>query len=306
MTAEIDRRVEELASRQLGHFSVRQVLLLQGTRRMVAHRRSTGRWQSAGDGVLRLLGSPETFEASVMAAVLGARCTACASHRCAARLHGQPGFGEVIEITALAGSHIRRVGVLQHRSNLLPAHHVQLISGIPVTTLARTLFDLSAVIRAERLARAIDTALGRGSLTLVDPSRVARDMGTRGRRRATVIRSILEARGDGFVAPASVLEQEFVDLITAGELPQPDRQVDLGDDDGWIGRVDFLYRDSRIVIETDGKEHHTALLDRMADADRDRRLTAAGWRVLRFAWFDIVHRPEWTLDRLRAAMRSPA
>ena len=168
-----------------------------------------------------------------MATLLGTRCSGCASHRCAARLHGEPGFGEIVDL-----------------------------------------------------------------------SRVARDLGTRGRRRSTVIRSILEARGDDFVAPASVLEHEFVDLITSSGLSQPDRQVDLGDADGWIGCVDFVYREHRIVIETDGKEHHTALLDRTADAERDRRLTAAGWQVVRLTWFDIVHRPRWTLDRLRSLMQT--
>ncbi len=270
---------------------------------MVAHRRATGRWESAGDGVLRLLGSPSTFEARVMATLLGTRCSGCASHRCAARLHGEPGFGEIVEISTRTGSYVRRPGVIQHRSNVLPDHHVQRIHGIPVTTVARTFFDLSAVLRPARLARAVDTAFGRGSLTLVDLSRVARDLGARGRRRSTVIRSILEARGDDFVAPASVLEHEFVDLITSSGLSQPDRQVDLGDADGWIGCVDFVYREHRIVIETDGKEHHSALLDRTADAERDRRLTAAGWQVVRLTWFDIVHRPRWTLDRLRALMQ---
>ena len=53
MATDLDRRVEELASRQLNHFSVQQVLLLNGNRDDVKHRVSTGRWQHSRRGVLR-------------------------------------------------------------------------------------------------------------------------------------------------------------------------------------------------------------------------------------------------------------
>ena len=170
-----------------------------------------------------------------------------------------------------------------------------------MTTLARTLFDLSAVVRTERVARAIDTALARKQVTLIELSRTARDLGARGRRKSTVVRNILIERGEDFVAPASELEHEFVALIETSNLPQPARQVDLGDDDGWIGRVDFVYRDERIVIETDGREHHSSLLDRRVDAERDRRLRASGWTVLRFGWVEVVHDPKRTVARIARA-----
>lgn len=266
MTAEIDRRVEELASKQLGHFSVRQVLLHQGTMTMVRRRRESGRWQSRGYGVLALLGTPDSFDRRVIAAVLAAPCPAFASHRCAATLLGLPGYGERLELTVRRTSELRRPGLEAHRSNLLPDHHVTVVNCVPVTTVARTLFDLSAVVRPQRLARTVDTALARRMVTLMDLSGIARDLGVRGRRRSTAIRQILLDRGDDFAAPETEIEQEFVDLIAGSVLPQPDRQVTLGDSDGVIGRVDFLHRRARLVIETDGREHHTSLLDRQAAA----------------------------------------
>lgn len=45
----------------------------------------------------------------------------------------------------------------------------------------------------------------------------------------------------------------------------PDRQVDLGVD-AWQARVDFLYRLLRLVVEIDSARHHSAKLDREADA----------------------------------------
>ena len=298
MAAEIDRRVEELASKQLGLFSVRQVLLLDGTNEMIDHRRASGRWQARGRGVLGLLGTPESFERRVFAEILRAAGIPAASHRCAARLHGYTGYRESIELTVRRGVHIRRPGVLCHTSTVLPPHHVVRVRDVPTTSVARTLFDLTSVVRPFRVARTLDTALAKRQTTLVELSRVARDLHARGRRKSTVVRGILEERGEDFVAPATELEQEFVALIAASGLPQPGRQVDLGSDLAWIGRVDFVYRAERVVVETDGKENHSALLDRQADATRDAALIAAGWVVLRFGWFDIVHDRTRTLATL--------
>lgn len=299
MTAEIDRRVEELASNQLGLFAVRQVLLLNGTSRMVAHRRSTGRWEPRGRGVLALLGTPQSFERRVLAEILATEAPLYGSHRCAARIAGLPGFPEMLEFTTAGTTQVRRPAVRAHRSKLLPASHVEVRGSIPVTTVARTLFDLSAVVRPERVARALDTALARRLVTLVEMTRVARDLARRGRRKVTVIRSILLERGADFVAPHSELEALFVDLLSERGVRQPSRQVDLGSDLAWIGRVDFAYRRERIVIEVDGREHHSALLDRRSDAVRDTALTAAGWLVLRFSWWDVVHDGAKTVATLR-------
>ena len=289
MTAEIDRRVEELASKQLGLFSVRQVLLLGGSYTSIRCRRASGRWRSRRRGVLALLGTPDTFDRRVLAEILATRDPLYASHRCSARLAGLPGFPPILEFTADEGTQTQRRGIVQHRSRALPAAHVEVRNSVPVTTMARTLFDLTAVVRPERVARALDTALARRLVTLLEISRVARELGARGRRKVTVIRGILRERGKDFVPPHSELEAEFVDLLTAWDVPQPSRQVSLGDELAWIGRVDFVYRHERIVIEVDGREHHSSFLDRRADAERDAALRAAGWLVLRFTWWDVVH-----------------
>lgn len=105
------------------------------------------------------------------------------------------------------------------------------------------------------------------------------------------MRALLMERGPTYVPPASELEARFIALACAEGLSQPERQVDLGDADSWIGRVDFVFRASRLVVEVDSSEFHDGLLDRRSDAERDRRLTADGWAVLRFRWHDVVDRP---------------
>jgi len=126
------------------------------------------------------------------------------------------------------------------------------------------------------------------------------DLAGRGRSGVAVMRSILDERDTHYVAPASELEQLFVELVGAAGLPPPVRQLDVGDDQGWIGRVDFAYPRIGLLIELDGRRFHSALLDRMTDQRRDERMLAGGWRqVLRLSWFDVVHRPGEGLALLR-------
>ena len=124
-------------------------------------------------------------------------------------------------------------------------------------------------------------------------------MATRGRPGIAVIRAILEAREPGYVAVESELEARFVELVRRAGLPEPRRQLQTGDASSWIGRVDFAYPEARLVVEVDGRRHHTAMLDRESDRARDNRLVAAGWRVVRFTWKDLTSRSAWVVTLLR-------
>jgi very-short-patch-repair endonuclease len=86
-------------------------------------------------------------------------------------------------------------------------------------------------------------------------------------------------------------------------VPLPEAQVALSDHRGWIGTVDFAWRDQRLVVETDGREFHDSLTDRENDERRDRELEAVGWTVLRFNWNDVTKRPT---SVVRTVMRALA
>jgi very-short-patch-repair endonuclease len=74
-----------------------------------------------------------------------------------------------------------------------------------------------------------------------------------------------------------------LDCVSKAGLPAPAKQVVLGDELP-IGRVDFVYEQSRLVIELDGRRWHEALLDAERDKVRDARLTANGRRPMRVTW----------------------
>jgi hypothetical protein len=185
---------------------------------------------------------------------------------------------------------------------LLPERHTTDRLAIPVTTPARTLFDLAGVIHPGRVERALDHALSTGLARLGQVQVVFAELARRGRRGTATMRELLDVRGEGYVAPSSELEALARTVFAAAGLPEPSAEVDLGDDDDWIGRVDLVFLPERLVVELDSMRHHSALLDRLSDTDRTRRLRAAGWRVKRVSWWDLVERPEEIVAEVRGLL----
>ncbi len=66
-----------------------------------------------------------------------------------------------------------------------------------------------------------------------------------------------------------------------------------------IGRVDLVVGD-RLVLELDGQEYHSGPVAFAADRDRDAKLAALGFVVLRFSYWQVVH--DWAA--VEAAIRS--
>ncbi len=112
----------------------------------------------------------------------------------------------------------------------------------------------------------MDTALSRKLVSRASMGRVLDDLAEHGRSGTVLFRTLLEERPEEYVAPESELEARFIELTRRHGLREPERQVDLGDADGWIGRVDFLFRGARLVVEVDGAEYHDGLVDRRVDA----------------------------------------
>ena len=126
-------------------------------------------------------------------------------------------------------------------------------------------------------------------------------MAGRGRQGTSVMHKVLLKRGPGYIAPESELEARFIDLLEEYGIPLPAKQVNVGGDE-WIGRIDFIYRHARLIIELDGRVGHDAELDRTRDRLRDRGLTAAGWRVMHVKWEDLVLDPAGVVADLCAAL----
>ena len=238
-----------------------------------------------------------------MAAVLDAGPGAVASHTSAAALWRLPGFLVTpVHVSRKKGTaNCRSTLAMVHRPCLLPESHVTSVGDIPVTSLPRTLFDLAGQVHPARAERAVASVVGKSPAVLPVLHALLDELGEHGRDGVALMRTVLEERPIGYVAPASGLERRFIRILAEAGEPPLDRQVDLGGHE-WIGRVDFVDRDARLVVEIDSATHHSSTLDRERDRQRDQALLAAGWQaVVRISEEEVWHRPTEAVAMVRRA-----
>jgi very-short-patch-repair endonuclease len=150
----------------------------------------------------------------------------------------------------------------------------------------------------------MDDAIAR-SMSIGKLEQVLARLGGRGRGGTVLFRALLDARGEGFVATESELEDLLFAVLLRFGLPLPSKQVVLGGDLP-VGRVDFVYLGRRIVIEADSRKHHSALLDAERDRWRDLELAADGFTVVRVTWRQLIDEPERFIAALKRLLARSA
>jgi very-short-patch-repair endonuclease len=298
---QIDPQVLAVAERQHGIFTTAQARSAGVDQHRESRLVADGRWESLGLGLLRVVGAPQTWSQALWLGVLEAPPGSGVSHWSAAQVQGLPGRRRLDEVHVLAQhdlDHRARRSTL-HQTRYLPPEHLTTVDGIPCTTVARTIFDLARTEAAEWIGILLDAGLHRCGMTveqMVDTTLALAKRGRTGTRKMRVL--VSERMRDGYVPTESVLEGEFVSLCRARSLPEPERQVLIGDDEQAIGRVDFFYRPG-LVVELDGRAYHAGLLQQRKDEARDERLKALGVDVLRLTWFEVVRDPAKTASKVR-------
>ena len=82
----------------------------------------------------------------------------------------------------------------------------------------------------------------------------------------------------------SEAEIAFLELVRSAGLPAPETNVNV------VGHeVDFLWREQKLIVEVDGFAYHSSREAFERDRRRDARLQAAGFRVIRFTYLQIVN-----------------
>jgi very-short-patch-repair endonuclease len=209
-----------------------------------------------------------------MAAVLACGPKSLASHQTAAELWGiratRPGPVEISAPTSVAQA---PTGVRLHRRRSLAQTDRSLCRSIPLTTAARTLADLAPRLKLTALEAAVNEANNRD---LIDPERLRRTLDhMSGQRGVSALRRLLDRRT--FRLTVSELERRFLRLVRSAGLPTPQTGVRVN---GF--RVDFLWPDLGLVVETDGLRYHRTPAQQATDRRRDQVHTAAGLTTLRF------------------------
>jgi very-short-patch-repair endonuclease len=67
-------------------------------------------------------------------------------------------------------------------------------------------------------------------------------------------------------------------------------------------RRDFVWREQRLVVETDGYRWHSTKEAQLRDRRRDRELTALGWRPVRFTYEEVAFEPARVGSELSALL----
>lgn len=291
-----DATLAELARRQWGVVSVEQLRALGFGRSAVTRRVRAGRLHRLYRGVYAVGHVHLGRDGRRLSAVLACGEGAVLSHRSAAAHWGLLQTNQArVDVTARRGR--REVaGIRLHWSRSLTAQDTTTNEGMPITSIARTLLDLAATVRSDRLERALAQA---ERLRLYDQAAIAdvlsRSDGHRGRA------ALARATAREPKLTRSELEAIFVRLVRQAGLPEPQSNLPLAAPDHPRLEPDFYWPTHRLVVETDGWGTHGTRAAFQTDRRRDASLVAAGWRVMRFTYDDVVREGPTVVRRLRAA-----
>jgi hypothetical protein len=241
--------------------------------------------------------NPLSTRGRYLAAVMACGPGAALSHRSAADLRAiRPSSGR-IEVTVPAVARVIE-GVPVHRTRMLDPQDFTVLDGIPITSVARTLLDLAAVLRPPDLEVAIDRAERSGLFDLnavVDVLKRAR-----GKKGAKALRRAVASYEPS--TQKSELERNFKRLLrTAPDIRTPFFNA-LIDGETGTHEVDAHWTAQKLAVQLDGFAFHRTRRDRERDAASDADLELAGYRVMRLTWDDVTVNGERTLRRLRLAL----
>jgi very-short-patch-repair endonuclease len=97
----------------------------------------------------------------------------------------------------------------------------------------------------------------------------------------------------------SDLERDFLGLCRRHRLPPPEVNVRVG-----RFLVDFLWRDQRLAVETDGYRYHRGRQAFEDDRARDLELRARGFEVIRLSETQVAEEPRSVAETLRPILAS--
>jgi len=235
-----------------------------------------------------------------LAAVLAVGPGAVLSHRAAAALHGIRESDGAVDVTTTR--QVRTRGVVVHRVTTLHASDITVRSGVPVTTVARTLVDLTTILPAGRVAELVREMdrLGRLDASALRAA-LERSSGRTGAGPRALRAALAEHERLVTSLTLSELEDRFLTLLDAEDLPRPSTNHRI---QGM--RVDAAWPNERLVVELDGWAYHHDRGAFQTDRARDVALVRAGWTVARFTHADVVSRPAHIAESLRELLAAAA
>lgn len=221
-----------------------------------------------------------------MGAVLACGPGAVLSHGTAGQLWGiVPRSSAMPEVTR-PGSFRGRPGIRTHRAEL-PPDEIEVEVGIPVTSVARTLFDLASPQGERELERAMNEAEVRQLTSRISLPRLLERYPRRG-GAATLGRLLGSKRPGGITR--NDFEELFVAFLDANGLPRPRLNATLSIRGRFL-EPDCIWDEQRLLVELDGRQVHGTRQAFESDRERDRIVLVEGWRSTRVTWRQLQTEP---------------
>lgn len=283
-------RAWELAAKQHGIVTRKQLLALGFGRRSIQHRVERGRLFPVSLGVYAVGWPALNQKRRWMAAVLAGGESAALSHRSAAALweigSEMPGR---IDVSVQRRCERRRPGLrLRGRPTMSP-EDIVIRDDIPVTSPVLTMLDLATELASIPLERAVNDADKRG---LIDPEALRDELDRySGQPGVRPLRHLLDKLF--FRLSDSDLEIYFRRLVKATKLPMPLSKQRVN-----TFEVDFYWPELGLVVETDGLRYHRTPSAQIRDVRRDRAHIMAGMTPLRFTHYEV----RYEASRVRSAL----
>ena len=277
--------VELAARRQYGVFSTEQALAEGISYKMLNHHsRSGGRWRRVAPRVYEVLAQPADWRRPLMAALLWGGPDAVLCGQSAADLLALDGIDRhVVELYTRTGRPHPPWKI--HRGQ---PRTVITTKRLRHTDAQETLCDLTRVIDADHVERALESAL---RLKLVSEPDL---------RAQAALKKVMARRPPGAAPTESELETRMLQLLRRVDVPEPVRQYPVGH-----ARLDLAFPDVGLAIECDGKAVHSSPVALLHDRHRQNGVVGRGsWTVLHYTWSDVVDHPLDTARKVAEAYRA--
>ena len=280
--------LHRLAEPQHGHVTRQQLLAMGVSGSEIQHLVEKGLLIRVHAGVYALGYRQRTPKAMAAAAALACGDGAVLSHDSAAALYGLREWPRIPEVTTAVRR--RRPGIRVHRSGTLMETDVTRQYGIPVTTAARAILDISSRLSDAELIQTVSDARRAARL---GPTALHRLLATSVRAARLI---------DPEQAPSeSILKATFLLFIRQHRLPPP-----LTEQPFHGFRVDAIYPAHRLIVELDGYDFHRDRAQFETDRARDAVALAHGFVTFRITWRRLTVEPARLAAQLRAVLAARA
>jgi hypothetical protein len=295
-----DAAAMRLMRKQHAFARVEQLYEIGLTKYQIANRVRKGIYVRVAYGVVGLAGVDPAIAARAMRGVLIAGKGAVAARWTAAELHELQTPRDERMHVLISGCRQRSSvpDLCLHRTRHLPARHITEVDAVPTTSLARTIVDCAASLDRWSALHMLDSCSA--SPTVWRTIHLTAEELSNGRAG---VRAIADATApDGADRMRSMLERITRETLRARGVPDGEWNVTIFDARGPIREVDLCYRVARVIVELDGLRFHRGPSALQRDRATDRRLQIERWRILRFTWNDVVHRPTPMVDEIMLAL----